>query len=326
MDAADLALVRSSFESALRDTPAAEIPAVLAKLGWDELWEVEPAVAVAELFEAQGRRLAATPALDLVVATSLGVALPDGTAVVHPTLRAWNDPPGSATDDGAILVDGLVLGGLSRASTVLVPTPEADGGISLAATDTAGLVADEVAGFDEDLRLVRVRGRMAPGRRELLPRSWPEVTSAARRALGHELVGLAQSMLDAAGRHVTDRVQFGRPIATFQAVRHRLADLHVAIAAARAALDTAGRATGAPDPLACDGAKALAGRAGLLAAAHCLQVTGAIGFTWEHELHRHIRRVHLIDGLYGRADALQGTIGARLLARRAVPRLGVMGP
>lgn len=323
MDAAELALVRSSFESALRDTPAADVPAVLVKLGWDELWEVEPAVALAELFEAQGRRLAATPALDLVVATSLGLDLPEGTAVVHPPLQAWNEPPGSAAGDGAILVDGLVLGGVARASTLLVPIPGADGGISLAETDTAGLEADEAGGLDGDLRLVRVRGRIAPGRRQPLPWSWPEVTSVARRALGHELVGLAQSMLDAAGRHVTDRVQFGRPIATFQAVRHRLADLHVAIAAARAGLDTAGTTI---DPLAADAAKALAGRAGLLAATSCLQVTGAIGFTWEHELHRRIRRVHLIDGIYGRAGALQGTIGARLLARRAVPRVGVMGP
>ena len=82
----------------------------------------------------------------------------------------------------------------------------------------------------------------------------------------------------------------------------------------------------ATDPLAADAAKALAGRAGSAGGAHCLQVTGAIGFTWEHELHRRIRRVHVLDGIYGRAGALQGTIGARLLDRRAVPRLGVMGP
>jgi hypothetical protein len=323
VDAAEVALVRSSFESALRDTAGADIPAVLVKLGWDELWEVEPAIAVAELFEAQGRLLATTPALDLAVAACLGVDLPEGTVVVHPALQAWNDPPGAAAGDGTILVDGLVLGGMTRASSLFVPTPEADGSISLAEAATAGLEGCEVAGFDEDLGLVRVRGRIATGGREPLPRSWPEVTSAARRALGHELVGLAQSMLDAAGRHVTDRVQFGRPIATFQAVRHRLADLHVTITAARAALDTAGTTT---DPLAADAAKALAGRAGLLAATHCLQVTGALGFTWEHQLHRGIRRVQLLDGLYGRAGALQGTIGARLLADRTVPRLGAMGP
>ena len=234
IDASDLALVRTSFDGALRDTPAAEIPAVLAKLGWDELWEVEPAVAVAELFEAQGRRLAATPALDLVVATSLGLHLPEGTAVVHPTLEAWNDPPGAVAGDGTILVDGLVLGGVTRA--VHAAGSHSGGGRARQPgrkPTPPGWKPAEVAGFDEDLRLVRIRGRIATGRREPRPRSWPEVTSVARRALGHELVGLAQSMLDDAGRHVIDRVQFGRPIATFQAVRHRLADLHVAITAAR---------------------------------------------------------------------------------------------
>jgi hypothetical protein len=76
-DAADVALVRSSFEGALQDTPAEDVPAVLAKLGWRELRETEPVVAVRELFEAQGRLLATTPALDLVVAAALGADLPD---------------------------------------------------------------------------------------------------------------------------------------------------------------------------------------------------------------------------------------------------------
>jgi hypothetical protein len=322
-DAADVALVRSSFESALRDTPADGIPAVLAKLGWHELRETEPAVAVAELFEAQGRLLAATPALDLVVAAAVGADLPPDGAVVHPTLAAGDGPPGLAADEATVAVDGVVLAGIVRADTLLVPCREADGRLSLAGIAAASLESRAVAGFDESLRLVRVRGRVATGPRDVLERRWPEAAAASRRALAHELVGLAQAMLDAAGRHVTDRVQFGRPVATFQAVRHRLADLHVAIAAARSVLGTAWEDT---DPIAAAAAKVLAGRAGLLAAQHCLQVTGAIGFTWEHGLHRQIRRVHLLDGLYGRAAALQGRIGAELLTRRAVPRLGVMGP
>jgi alkylation response protein AidB-like acyl-CoA dehydrogenase len=138
------------------------------------------------------------------------------------------------------------------------------------------------------------------------------------RALAHELCGLAQQMLDTAARHVTDRHQFGKPIAAFQTVRHRLTEVHVAIAAARPVLDAAWT-TG--DPLAADAGKALAGRAGQLAGRHCLQVTGAIGFTWEYELHHQIRRAHLLDGLYGSARAVQAAIGADLLARGGVPRI-----
>lgn len=321
-DAADVALVRSSFESALRDTPAEDVPAVLAKLGWQELRETEPVVAVRELFEAQGRLLATTPALDLVVSAALGADLPDTAGVVHPTPAAWDAPPGLAAADDTLAVDGVVLAGVDRSDTLLVPTREADGRLGLAQVPTASLEARPVAGFDEHLRLARVRGGVA-GPREPLDRTWTDVMSAARRALAHELVGLAQAMLDTAGRHVTDRVQYGRPVATFQAVRHRLADLHVAIAAARSVLATAWEDT---DPLAGDAAKVLAGQAGQLAAQHCLQVTGAIGFTWEHALHRQIRRVGGLDGLYGNAAALQGRIGSELLTRRAVPRLGVMGP
>ena len=322
-DAADVALVRSSFESALRDTPAEDVPAVLTKLGWRELRETEPVVAVRELFEAQGRLLATTPALDLVVAAALGADLPDTAGVVHPTPAAWDAPPGQAAGEDTVAVDGVVLAGVGRSDTLLVPTREADGRIGLAQVPTASLETRPVAGFDEHLRLARVRGRVTTGPREPLDRTWSDVASAARRALAHELVGLAQAMLDTAGRYVTDRVQFGRPVATFQAVRHRLADLHVAIAAARSVLATAWEDT---DPLAGDAAKVLAGQAGQLAAQHCLQVTGAIGFTWEHALHRQIRRVHGLDGLYGNAAALQGRIGSELLTRRAVPRLGVMGP
>ena len=292
MDAAELTLIRSSFEGALRDTPAEGVAEALATLGWDELRQAEPMVAVAELFEAQGRLLAVTPMLDAVVADALGLEVSAGSALLHPGLASWAGPPGAVS------------------------------------VDSAAVESVPVAGFDETMRLVLVRGRVPAGERAAagVPGtaasaagvSWSAACAAGRRALAHELCGLAQQMLDTAARHVTDRHQFGRPIAAVQTVRHRLTEVHVAIAAARPVLDAAWT-TG--HPLAADAAKALAGRAGQLAAKHCLQVTGAIGFTWEYELHHQIRRAHLLDGLYGSARALQAAIGADLLARGAVPRI-----
>jgi hypothetical protein len=323
LDAADIALVRTSLDGHLRDTPPADLPAALVELGWLELHEAEPALAVAELFEAQGRLLlAATPALDLVLAAALGVGLSDGVAVAHPPVTAWQDPPGILADDATVTVDGLILAGAGRADTLLVPCRAAGGSLGGAEISIAHLELRAVGGFDESLGLVRVRGRVADGRLERVTQGWPAVAAVARRALGHELAGLAGAMLDEACRHVTDRLQFGRPVATFQAVRHKLADVHVALAAARSVLGVAAEVT---DPLVADAAKALAGRAALLAAQHCLQVTGAIGFTWEHTLHRQIRRALVLDALYGSAPVLQGRIGAELLAGRVVPRLGVMG-
>lgn len=326
MDLAEIALVRSSFEATLREAPERALLAALTEAGWTELVEAEPVVAVAELFEAAGRLLVATPAVDVVMAGALGIALAPGTAVVHPALAAWATPPGREQTPGEFTVDGLVLAGTAGVERLLVPSMTAAGATVVVPVAAARLDLTPVNGFDDALRLVRAHGTIAvdpgaagtgagpgsPGSR------FDDAARAARRALGHELLGVAQEALDVAARHVTDRIQFGRPIAAFQTVRHRLTEVYVAVASARAAL---GAAWTSEEPVAADAAKALAGRAALLAGKHCLQVTGAIGFTWEYELHRRIRRAILLDGLYGTSRSLSARIGASLLSERRVPRL-----
>ena len=314
MDPAEIALVRKTIEGALEAPAGSDIVAVLDGLGWAELHAAEPAVAVGELFEAQGRLGAVTNALDLVVASALAVPLPPGTAVVHPGLGAWDRPPGRAD------FDGLVLAGAGRASRLLVPVEADDGTLKAVAIEAGGADLRPVAGLDPGLGLVSVSGRAAGGAapRDTPGGGWLPVAAAARRALAHELCGLGQAMLDEAVAHVTERHQFGRPIAAFQTVRHRLTDVFVALASARAALDASWECS---DPLLGDAAKALAGRAALLAARHCLQVSGAIGFTEEYGLAARIRRALLLDGLYGSADQLRSRIGAGRAAGQAVPRL-----
>jgi Acyl-CoA dehydrogenase, C-terminal domain len=140
----------------------------------------------------------------------------------------------------------------------------------------------------------------------------------ARRALGWWLVGSARAMLALARQHALDRVQFGRPIASFQAVRHRLAETLVAIEGAEATLSLPG--SDSPD-LTAMLAKAAAGKAALTAARHCQQVLGGIGFTAEHDLHRHVKRVLVLDGLLGSSRELTRKAGAGLRARGSAPRL-----
>jgi hypothetical protein len=140
----------------------------------------------------------------------------------------------------------------------------------------------------------------------------------ARRAVGWWLVGSARSMLSLARQHALDRVQFGRPIASFQAIRHRLAETLVAIEGAEATLSLPGDDN--PDLTALL-AKAAAGKAALTAARHCQQVLAGIGFTAEHELHHHIERVLVLDGLLGSSKELTRRAGAGLRARGSVPRL-----
>ena len=140
----------------------------------------------------------------------------------------------------------------------------------------------------------------------------------ARRAVGWWLVGSARAMLTLARQHALDRVQFGRPIAGFQAVRHRLAETLVAIEGAEATLSLPGADN--PDLTALL-AKAAAGKAALTAAKHCQQVLGGIGFTAEHDLHHHVEAGLVLDGLLGSSRELTRKAGAGLRARGSAPRL-----
>jgi hypothetical protein len=145
----------------------------------------------------------------------------------------------------------------------------------------------------------------------------PVPLAAGRHALGWWLVGASRAMLALARRHALDRVQFGRPVASFQAIRHRLAETLVAVEGAEATLVAAAE----PDDLGFLLAKAAAGQAALTAARHCQQVLGGIGFTAEHELHRHVKRSLVLDGMLGSARELTREAGATLRAKRFAPRL-----
>jgi hypothetical protein len=145
---------------------------------------------------------------------------------------------------------------------------------------------------------------------------WEAVVAAGQRALGHELVGASRRMLELARQHALDRIQFGQPIARFQAIRHRLAETLIAIEMAEAVLEAAWLDR-SPEIAAM--AKAIAGRSSRAAARHCQQVLAGIGFTTEHELHRHVRRVLVLEQLLGATRVLTRELGAGILARRALP-------
>ena len=142
--------------------------------------------------------------------------------------------------------------------------------------------------------------------------------AAGRHALGWWLVGAGRAMLALARQHALDRTQFGRPVASFQAIRHRLAETLVAIEGAEATLVAA---AAEPDELSFLLAKAAAGQAALTAARHCQQVLGGIGFTAEHELHRHVKRALVLDAMLGSSRELTREAGAALRANGFAPRL-----
>jgi alkylation response protein AidB-like acyl-CoA dehydrogenase len=145
------------------------------------------------------------------------------------------------------------------------------------------------------------------------------VVAAGRRALGYQIVGATSRMIELAVGHARDRVQFGRPVGSFQAVRHRLADAFVAREGAAAALDLAWEAN--DERLAGLLAKSLAGRAARIAAAQCQQVLAGVGFTAEHPFHHYLARTVVLDRLLGSAAELPAEIGAELAAVGVIPRL-----
>jgi alkylation response protein AidB-like acyl-CoA dehydrogenase len=121
-------------------------------------------------------------------------------------------------------------------------------------------------------------------------------------ALSGEQAGAARRALDLTAAHTRDRVQFGRPIGSFQALQHRMADLHVLAesatslsyaAAAAAASETAGLG------LLAAAAKAYCSEAQLKVAGQMIQLHGAIAITWEHPAHRYLKRAHSSSQLFG---------------------------
>jgi alkylation response protein AidB-like acyl-CoA dehydrogenase len=120
------------------------------------------------------------------------------------------------------------------------------------------------------------------------------------------LNGIAMRLLETTTSYVKARQQFGRPVGSFQAVKHRLADAHAAVEQARAATWYAAYAlaNGSLDAaVAASIAKAQASDAEALANAAALQLHGGIGFTWEHDLHLWLKRGKALEPAYGSAAA-----------------------
>ncbi|AGP53339.1 acyl-CoA dehydrogenase family protein [Streptomyces rapamycinicus] len=137
-----------------------------------------------------------------------------------------------------------------------------------------------------------------------------------RAALAAEQVGGSGYALEATVAFVVQRHQFGRPIGSFQAVKHRLADVLVALEAARSgsAYATACAAIASPQlPVAACAAAVVCSETFRLATAEYVQLHGGIGFTWEHPAHLYVRRARGAEVLFGTADQhrtrLAGLVG-----------------
>jgi hypothetical protein len=292
----DLELFARSLRAATEQHRGDALDVAVAELGWNDALGFDTRAAVSTLFELQGEACTRSSALDRVVAFGLGRELDPDTAVVLPPIGVTDAPAAGGR------VRGLAMS--SRTSYLVV------GSI----VDAEALETRAVHGIDPDLGLHEISGEVDAD----LAVDWAEGVRLAQLALAHELIGVSRRSLALARAHALERVQFDQPIAKFQAVRHRLAETLVAIETAAAVVDAAWLD---PTPVTAAMAKATAGRSARVAAKHCQQVLAGIGFTTEHDLHRYLRRLWMLDQLFGSSAVLTKQLGQDLLATRTLPPL-----
>jgi hypothetical protein len=309
MDAGERALLATTVREAIAATAGTNgVDDALAAVGWLEMLDAEPRDAIDLVFAALGATDRMASVLDDVVLTALGTTPRADLAVMLPRYREW-EPPGTtglASPRAATAREMLVV---SRAGnemcTITVPMSRVD--------------LDAVRGIDPKAGFHVARVQLDDTTSTPIdPETWDAAVAVGRRAVAHQIAGATRTMLDLARTHAVDRVQFGRPIARFQALQHRLAEALVAVEALDAALTAA---ADEPNPLTAALAKALAGRSARVVGTHCQQVLAGIGFTTEHPFHRYLKRTMLLDGVLGAADDIVLDVGRKLLATRTVPAL-----
>jgi hypothetical protein len=307
--------VRDAVEAAQAKASGPDaVDGALADLGWLEMLDAEPRDAIAIVFTALGAANATATVLDDMLATALGVEPRSDLAVLLPTFAGW-DAPGRVVG-GRVTAEGLAGPRVAHAAE-LIPFAGDDAGAATVPVAAADIT--EVHGIDPDGGLHAV----TVGDAEAVSvaadsRALEAALALGRRAVGHQIAGAARAMLELAREHALARVQFGRPISQFQAVRHRLADALVAIEALEAALTAA---ADEETPITGALAKAVAGRTAATVGAHCQQVLAGVGFTTDHPFHRYLKRTIALSGLLGSTDAIVLDLGRELLATKTVPTL-----
>ncbi|WP_028852193.1 acyl-CoA dehydrogenase family protein [Thermocrispum municipale] len=324
MDTDEKALLRDSLAGIIRDTPAERLDAALTDFGWPDLLDDEPAVAVSLLFELQGKSLATTSALSAVMARAARV---EEAAIVLPSPgSALPSSTATATPSGLrIDVRGMVAASADAPPHVIVPVVLDERPVLVRAAwqdswPASGTGIDPAAEWSPVTTTLEVDEAAVVGDAD----AWRRLRAAGHRALAHELVGITGVMLDLAVEHVSSRTQFGRPLGSFQAVKHKLADVRLwqecAVLASDAAwepVDDHEAATAAAI------AKVTANRFAETARQHCQQVLGGMGFTWEHDFHRYLKWALLLEPVLGSTEALHAELGAQLRAGTD-PRLAML--
>jgi len=249
----------------------------------------------------------------LATVADLGLLAGDGRS---PAVVADGDR--TARLDGRI---GYVPDGHIADLFVVTALNEGRPGLYLVDRRAAGVAATLLPTMDLTRKMAAVELSGAEAQRLSTPEATGHALARVRHlaaiALAAEQVGGAQRMMELAVAYAKTRVQFGRTIGSFQAVKHRCAEMAIDVEAARsAAYHAIATAAGEPDgnalAIAASIAHSYCSEAFTRVAADCIQVHGGIGFTWEHPAHLYYRRAKSSELLFGSPAAHRRSLAALL--------------
>ncbi|GAA2448081.1 acyl-CoA dehydrogenase family protein [Actinomadura vinacea] len=213
----------------------------------------------------------------------------------------------------------FVVDGAAADLVVVVADLAGEPSLFLVPPDAEGLEREPLQTVDLTRRQARLTFDGCPARLVGTPGTAPRVVASvldlAAIALAAEQVGGAQRCLDLAVDHAKTRVQFGRPIGSFQAVKHKCADVLLELDAARTAVRTAAWSVdNAPDevPVLASLVKAHCSEMYELAARECIQIHGGMGFTWEYAAQLYFKRAHSSALMFGTPDHHREALADRL--------------
>jgi len=282
------------------------------------------------VLEEMGRRLLCAPYFSTVVlaanalihsgdAAAQQAHLPGIAAGETIATVAFTEPSGKWDESGITLPatqsgDGWTLTGAKsfvldgHTAGLIIVAARTGAGVSLFAVDgdAAGLTRTALSTMDQTRKQAKLEFSTTPatligtdgGGWDVLS----TVLDLAAVALAAEQVGGAQECLDMAVQYAKDRVQFGRPIGSFQAIKHKCADMLLEVESAKSAAYYAGWCAAEMNdelPSVASLAKAYCSEAYFHAAAENIQIHGGIGFTWEHPAHLYFKRAKSSELLFG---------------------------
>jgi alkylation response protein AidB-like acyl-CoA dehydrogenase len=245
-----------------------------------------------------------------------------------PTVRL--DAPQAGDGPGDYRLTGTITGVADAlpADLLIVPADSVPYGLYAVRVSERGVGKRPLVSLDMTRQLCDISLDQVPARQIVIGQPAEQAIAAALLAgagiLASEQFGLADMCLSTTVAYVKERRQFARPVGGFQAIKHRLADLWVAVtqsrAAARYAADWLAAGFGPETTLAVALAKATCSDTAMTAAQEMIQLHGGIGFTWEHPAHLYLKRAKADSLALGTADAHRASLD--VLANLPAPEAG----